>query len=32
MLHTGVDDVGENDDEEEPVELITNPCDSIAGY
>jgi hypothetical protein len=32
MLHKEVNDAGENDDEGEPVEPITNPCDSVSGY
>jgi hypothetical protein len=33
MLQQGVDEVGDDDDDEwETVEPITNPCDSILGY
>ncbi len=31
-LQKGVEDVGEDDDEREPVEPITSPCDSVSGY
>jgi hypothetical protein len=32
MLQKGVDEVGEDDDEWEPVEPITSPYDSVSGY
>jgi hypothetical protein len=32
MLQNGVDEVGEDDDEWEPVEPITSLCDSFSGY
>ncbi len=28
----GSDEVGEDDDEREPFEPITSPCDSVSGY
>ncbi len=31
MLQKGVDEVGEDDGEWEPVELITSPCDNVSG-
>ncbi len=32
MLQKGADDVGEDNDEWEPVEPITSPCDSVLKY
>ncbi len=31
-LQEGVNEVSEDDDEWEPVEPITSPCDSVLGY